>query len=312
VTLTANTYFHRAVRLGFRVLRSISFRTRRLFDKDTPRRVKRNVLFPVRNFLLRSKPLSVRVGNQSFLLAPEGGVPLEMWAGRYFEKHELEFILRILRPKMTFVDVGANVGLFCIPAAKAVAPGTVFAFEPTSSTFQSLSKNIFLNSLTNVQATCSALGSHEGQAVLQVNVVGKDGLNTIGRPTHVECEVVATETVPITSLESFLQHKSIDHVDAMKIDTEGAELFVLRGAGKILEGPGAPLILYECGVLTRGFGYHAVETVWLLEKIGYHFFVLESKNGSIRTFTGTKDFDCMLIAVKPQHPSYPMVASLLS
>ena len=62
--------------------------------------------------------------------------------------------------------------------------------------------------------------------------------------------------------------------------------------------------------MTAGFGYHAVETVWFLEKIGYHFFVLDSASGSIRKFKGTRDFDCLLIAVKPQHPSYSVVESL--
>jgi len=85
---------------------------------------------------------------------------------------------------------------------------------------------------------------------------------------------------------------------------------VLRGASRILEQPQAPLILYACGKLTAGFGYHAVESVWFLEPFGYHFFVLDSASGLIRKFKGARDFDCILIAVKPQHALYSVVEGL--
>lgn len=292
------------LRFARRVARSIAFRTRSALRFPTLKLIRRNVLFAIRNVLLSRKPLRIVAGGQAFLLAPEGSVPLEMWAGRYFEKRELELILGVLKPGMTFFDIGANVGVFSMPAAKKLHNGRVFAFEPCLWTYQLLVKNAQINDLANIRTVHSALGNSKGEAILQVNVAGKDGLNTIGKPTHEDSEIVATETVPITTLDDFLGENSIGHVDVMKIDTEGAELFVLRGATNLLAKPNAPLILYESGFLSKGFGYHPVESMWLLEKYGYSFFVIDSESGKIWIPAKSRAYNAMVIAAKPSHPSY--------
>lgn len=269
--------------------------------------IRRNFLFSARNALLLNKPLSIRAGGQSYLLSPKGSVPLEMWAGRYFERHELEFMLRVLDAGMTFVDVGANVGLFSIPAAMKVRHGRVFAFEPSLSTYELLAKNARLNNLTNIRAMRSALGDYVGEAILKVNVAGKDGLDTIGAPTHSDCEIARTDAVPITTLDAFLSENGITHVDAMKIDTEGAEPLVLRGARELLASPEGPLILFECGHLSAGFGHHPVESIWLLEELGYSLFAIDPNDGAISIPFRKPAFDwnfVMAIAVKPTHLSY--------
>lgn len=299
-----------ASRFVRRAAGSVAFRTRNALRFPTLKMIRRNVLFPIRNTLLSSKPLAVKAGGESFILAPEGSVPLEMWAGRYFEKYELEFILGLLQPGMTFFDIGANVGVFSIPAAKKLQNGRVFAFEPSRWTYQLLIKNTQLNELVNVCAVHSALGDSKGEAVLQVNVAGKDGLNTIGKPIHEDSEVVETETVPVTTLDDFLRQNSISHIDVMKIDTEGAELLIFRGAVELLAKPNAPLILYEGGFLSKGFGYHPVESMWLLQKHGYAFFVIDSNTGRISVPANGRAYDAMVVAVKPAHPAYAAVKEL--
>lgn len=296
-----------AAKLPSRLLRSISYRTRRAFSRENWALIKRNYLFGVRNLLLLKRPLRLQAGGHRYLLFPEGAIPLEMWAGRYFERHELEFMLSALGPGMTFVDIGANVGLFSIPAAMKVRNGIVFAFEPSLSTYEQLVKNVRLNNLSNVHAVRSALGDYVGEAALNVNVAGKDGLNTIGKPTHPQCEIVRKETVRTTTLDAFLGENGITHVDAMKIDVEGAEPLVLQGARDLLARPDAPLILFECGHLSAGFGYHPVESVWLLQDLGYSLFTINSSDGalSIPFLNQNQMPDMMAIAVKPTHPSYP-------
>jgi FkbM family methyltransferase len=228
-----------------------------------------------------------------------------MWCGGYFEATELEFLLDVLKPGMIFVDVGANVGFYSIPAAKKVEHGTVFAFEPCAWTYRTLLENVKINKLTNIQAVNSALADRKGQATLQVNVRGKDGLNTLGRPTHVDCEVVATERVQVTSLDDFMLEQSISSVDAMKIDVEGAELFVLKGATNLLRQPNAPLILYESHSLSKGFNYHPVEQMWFLEKLGYSLYVIDPVCRKISRPPHGRAYDAMIIASKSSHPFYP-------
>jgi FkbM family methyltransferase len=300
----------RTLRFALRVGRSAVFRARTLFSTKKVGLLKRNLVFPLRNAVLRGRPLALEAGGQSFLLAPEGAIPLEIWSGRYSEKFELEFILRILGPGMTFLDVGANVGLFSIPAAKKVQHGRVLAFEPSAWTIELLAKNASLNHVNNLVIVHSAVGDYTGEATLQVNISGKDGLNTIGKPVHEDSEIAGTEKVPITRLDDFLRKRSISHVDAMKVDVEGAELLVFRGAKHLLAGPHAPLILYESSTLTKGLGYHPVETMWLLEQNGYLFFIIDSRDGRITALTGIQPGHSMLIAAKPSHPSYPELQEL--
>jgi FkbM family methyltransferase len=257
--------------------------------------------------LLRERPIALQAGGQSFVLAPEGAIPLEIWSKRYFEKHELDLIVGALRPGMTFIDVGANVGLFSIPAAKKVQHGKVYAFEPSAWTFELLAKNAGLNNVTNLETVRSAVGDYIGEATLQVNVAGKDGLNTIGKPVHEDSEIVSTEKVPITTLDDFLRQRSLLHVDVMKVDVEGAELMVFRGSKGLLAKSDAPLILYESGVLTKGLGYHPVETMWLLEQYAYSLFKIDSRDGRVVRLTGLQSGDTMLIAAKPTHPFYAVL-----
>lgn len=70
-----------------------------------------------------------------------------------FEFDERDFMRRFLRPGDVYADIGANVGLFTVIAAKLVGPkGRVFTFEPVLKTYKRLFQNIQLNKFTNVQS----------------------------------------------------------------------------------------------------------------------------------------------------------------
>ena len=292
--------------------RSVLLITRATKRLLSAKMIKRNILYPIRNTILRNRPLPVDAGGMRYFLAPEGAVPLEMWSGRYFEKQELEFVLGVLEPGMTFVDVGANVGMFSIAAAKKVQDGRVLAFEPCGWTYERLIKNQGLNGVTNLQTFRTALGERSGEAILHVNVLGKDGLNTMGRPTHWDSDVVDVERVPVVTLDEALQQCGISRVDVMKMDVEGSELFVLLGAKQLLSRSNAPLILYEGGFLSKGFDYHPVEAMWLLQKCGYSLFVLDSNSGRILVPPNGKAYNASVIAVKPSHPAYARVKERVS
>lgn len=267
-------------------------------------RFKRERLFPLRNRLLSNRPIRVNVADVSVLLIPKGAEAANIWSGSRFERHEIAFILRVLRPGMTFFDIGANVGIYSIVAAKKYPNVRVYAFEPSEWTFQVLEENIRLNALSNVAAIRTALGDRIGEVVLHVNAPGRDGLNTIGKPSHPDCQIVTQEKVPMSTLDTFIQsHKIL--VDVMKVDVEGAELMVFRGGKKLLERKDAPLILYESySWCTKGFNYHPVEIMWLLQDYGYSLFLLDSESGRVTSRKPGHDYDAMIVAVKPEHPFF--------
>jgi FkbM family methyltransferase len=295
----------RVGRLGLRAGRKLVWTLRKLREPSQRKLWISRFGLPLRNAIFLNRRITVTFDGIPVHLSPQGATAGEIWARLRCETHEVSFILGALQPGMIFFDVGANAGLFAISAAKKIGGNGVFAFEPCSSTFSLLKRNLQLNRLAGVNVVQSALGDSVGGGVLQINVRGRDGLNTLGKATHPDSKVVGQENVRITTLDVFMEEHNVPRVDVMKVDIEGAELMMLRGARDLLARADAPLILYEgFGFLTRGFGYHPVETLWFLESCGYSLYVLNSETGEISELKPDYQYDSMVIAAKPGHSAY--------
>ena len=164
---------------------------------------------------------------------------LAYWTGGYERDGEVDTFVSFLRPGMTIVDVGANVGLYAIAAARAVsATGRVLAFEPVPWVADRLRSHLALNGVTNVSVFPIALSSEPGIARLSVGTNDSQG-SLFGREAT---RVIQVETARLADV---LGREGCDRVDAVKIDVEGAELHVLRGMDGLLHGEGRPLIQCE-------------------------------------------------------------------
>jgi FkbM family methyltransferase len=190
------------------------------------------------------------------------------------ETYESALIERILRPGMTVVDVGANHGMFSLESAHLTGPeGVVHAFEPTPSTYELLLNNIAVNGLNTVKVFPSALGEAPGTARLRVHRE-MSGLNTLAsldvtwnRQTLVADEIV---NVPVTTLDAHVAAEGLDRIDFLKIDVEGFELGVIRGARGLLRAKRVGLILLEIGDATCAAAMVApIDVVNELESLGY-------------------------------------------
>lgn len=289
------------LRAGRKVIRSL----RKLRDPVQRKLWISRFGLPMRNAVFLNRRITVSMDGIPVYLSPRGATAGDIWAGLRCERQEVTFILSALQPGMIFFDVGANAGLFAISAAKKIGSKGVFAFEPCSSTCELLKQNLQLNGLAGVNVIQSALGDSVGNGVLQINARGRDGLNTLGQATHPDSKVVGQEDVRITTMDVYMKERNIPRVDVMKVDIEGAELMMFRGARELLARADAPLILYEgFGSLTRGFGYHPVETLWFLESCGYSLFVLDSESGAVSEVKPDYQYDSMVIAAKPGHAAF--------
>ncbi len=152
------------------------------------------------------------------------------------------FIRRNLGPGKVFVDVGANIGTYTVPAAKLVGDaGKVVAIEPHPAIFRLLEKNISLNRLQNVLPVRTAIGETNGNICIafdrcnagQTHVTGEADLTSNG------------ESVPIARLDDLLIERGITEIDYLKIDVEGYEKFVLAGAQRIIAKSAAMIIQME-------------------------------------------------------------------
>ena len=82
---------------------------------------------------------------------PFGQIAASIW-GTDFEPAERDYVARNLRPGMTVINVGANVGLYALMASRIVGErGAVHAFEPSSESFERLRRNRDMNDCSNLQ-----------------------------------------------------------------------------------------------------------------------------------------------------------------
>ena len=139
-----------------------------------------------------------------------------------------------LKPSDIVVDVGANIGAFAIKAAFEVAPaGHVFAVEPASSNFRLLERNIEINSLEDsCTAMHCAFGSSTSTGRLHIYTRGASN-SLVNRELEGTLKSLGTEDVQIDTLDNVLFNK-LTRLDFLKVDVEGFELEVLKGAEKTL------------------------------------------------------------------------------
>jgi FkbM family methyltransferase len=145
-----------------------------------------------------------------------------------FSEGEMKLFNQILRPGMTVVDAGANIGAHTIYFAKAVGPeGQVFAFEPQRVLYQMLCGNVALNSYSNVVAVNVGLGRELGAAFIPKIDYAKGGnFGGISLGTTKD-----GEKVPVMTLDSY----GLNSCHLIKIDVEGMEQAVLEGAKTLLQ-----------------------------------------------------------------------------
>jgi FkbM family methyltransferase len=192
-----------------------------------------------------SSTLAVRTAD-GFVLVPRSDTTLLLMlcdAGpQGLEPGTRRLLTRLLLSGMTFVDVGAHIGLLTLAGARAVGPnGRVVALEPTPITFDLLVRALAINGLSDrVEAQCLACGARpEHRAFHVATVLGHSSLFDLP-PACTERGASQIE-VDVVCLDDILPMGA--HVDVVKIDVEGAELDVLAGMMRILrENPDVAII----------------------------------------------------------------------
>lgn len=161
-----------------------------------------------------------------------------------FEAIELQTLLAYTELGTWSVDVGANLGYFTIPLSNAVGPsGTVLAIEPNPYNIARFKTNINRNEATNVILFEGAAADFNGSANL---LLPDDGAFATTETALIDNrEIEATVQVNATPLDSLWEAAGTPRVSSVKIDVEGGELSVLKGAITLIEFC-RPAILVEC------------------------------------------------------------------
>jgi FkbM family methyltransferase len=198
----------------------------------------------------------------------------DIFYGVGFEQDELNIVKRLVGIGDTFFDVGANIGVYTLVASRLVGEkGSIHAFEPSVDTFALLRENVELNHAKNVKLNPVAVGSEVGEVDLFINV--QSALSGLGRTNR--GTVLGVQKVPLWTLDDYAKRLGVSSIDFLKIDVEGFEGHVLRGAPELLSN--SPNIIVMCELAKKNFeplGFSVRDVLVWMRKIGFEAWMISN------------------------------------
>ena len=237
------------------------------------------------DIVCRTKYITLKLRSDSVLAQP-------LFVGAGFEESETALLRRLATPGMKVVDVGANIGLYTVLLGTLVGPtGHVWSFEPFPPVVNYLKQNIEMNELDNVTVIENAVAEKDGVLEFHVFPEGCDVYNSLGaanRPVE-KLQAVRIVPIPVTTLDAIADKAGIDEIDLLKIDVEGAEERVLKGAQQVIRRSRNVQIVMEiyepsaqqCGCSTE-------RLIQML--LGWGFSMFEIGPRGYPVYCGSRDF----------------------
>jgi FkbM family methyltransferase len=189
---------------------------------------------------------------------------------RCWEPHVTRYLRQQLRRSHVFLDVGANLGYFTVLCAPLVE--RVVAFEPVVRTYDYCKANVEMNGLTNVDLRRCALWCED--TTLQIRT---DSSSVMTASVVPEGQAPPSESIDAVSLDSLIGdgRLSLDRLDVLKMDAEGAEMSALRGMRSTIERFRPQIIMEVNRPMLAALGA-AVEDVWdFFDDLSYGIGALE-------------------------------------
>jgi FkbM family methyltransferase len=194
----------------------------------------------------------------------------------YYDLPIVRVIQQLLKPGMTFVDVGAHVGQYSLLASGLVGrEGTVHSFEPEPETFALLQHNVLINGLHNVQPIRCALGESFKDVELYVARPDNIGQTSLRQPNNFSGVQIK---VQCRTLDDYAEEHGMDRINLIKIDVEGAEFDMLLGARGVLSRNPKPHIIIEFWEeFLQAYGSSCAQVAEFLQGSGYTSFGLAKR-----------------------------------
>ena len=178
-----------------------------------------------------------------------------------------DYLRSVIRPGMTCLNVGANVGIFAIQMANWCGPdGRVIAFEPNPDTAALLRRHIEMNGLSSrVRVVQAATAGESG--MMDFYASGTDGMSRLGSPNPLLTETSVVQ-VEVTTLDEYCEREDVSP-DVVLMDVEGFEVHALRGFQRTISAKSQMEIVVELHPSSWGdAGCTAAELRELLDTLG--------------------------------------------
>jgi len=188
----------------------------------------------------------------------------------------MRHVLNTLKKDDVFVDVGAGLGDYSLLAASKITTGKIYSFEPHPEAFKLLSENMQLNNLEKIlKPYNSAVTNKNGVVRFVAHEVSE--LSRISSRANDE----STISVSATTLDTFCEQNTINNIDVLKVDVEGAERSVFLGAKNMLKQGRIKQIIFELNTNPSRFNDESrFQTLEYLEKNSFRFYSFENQNAT--------------------------------
>lgn len=232
----------------------------------TPPCLADNVFLGDYTALTQLEGLSIFVDTRSTDVAPH-----LLMRGQW-ERNSTDLFQRMIRPGDTVLDLGANLGVYTLLAARAVGPtGQVHGFEPNSRYAGLVARSLAVNGFTgHAQVHQAAVGETAGVAALRFSWDwGGGGHLALGAEGPADGQEI--QPCPVVALDELFDDPAF-RVHVMKLDIEGAEARALRGMWRLLErSPEVRLMFEFAPQMLNGHGVPPAEMIHLLQELDFHF-----------------------------------------
>lgn len=201
------------------------------------------------------------------------GIDFSIWLLGSFEPATVRCYQGLVKAGDTVLDIGANIGAHSLPLAKVVgAQGKVIAFEPTDYAFAKLTRNFSLNPELAGRAQCMQVmlvdsDNHDSPAPSLYSswpLKGEAGLHHLHQG-----RLMTTVGASLRTLDSVLAPLGLERVDCIKLDIDGSECVMLRGASEVLTRWHPPIIMELAPYVLEERGASLGELIQQLKTCGY-------------------------------------------
>lgn len=229
------------------------------------------------------KPFVMRTKLYRLMAHPQKGTLTRAIIRRgHWEPEETQAFMDCLKTGAFVIDVGANFGHYAMVAGGAVGPnGLVVAFEPHDATFALLSENCALQPSRNITPVCAGVAERDGALALTGDTGNPGGHSFVAANVYRTGETV---TVPVYAIDSYIAEQHGDRkLDVMKIDVQGLEGQVIRGATATIDRD-RPIIFMEVSpepMRNAGDDYRDLLRFFEHQHYGVHLF---DDDGMLRRF----------------------------
>jgi FkbM family methyltransferase len=200
--------------------------------------------------------------------------------GQYYEKTEIELFRSLSAISRTIMDVGANLGDYACVGGLVLPDGSrIFSFEPVTNNLTYLRRNVALNHLENkVTIVEAAVGDTDGDLKIYLSKTNGGNHSASAQTAKSAGDY---QTVPQVALDTYVKDHQLTDVDILKVDVEGFDGHVLRGAKQLLATQHPTLFVEYIPKLLKNCDFDPQEFIGLITDNYQHCYFVHEEKGYV-------------------------------